>query len=60
MSGKRPARKVIAEAIKALKKDSVRVSPETHTYLAGKLAAALKSAYPSSFDVEAFLRECGV
>jgi hypothetical protein len=59
MSGQRPARTVIAEALKAMQKVEHRLSPEAHRLVVGKLASAFKSAYPT-FNVDRFIIDCGV
>jgi hypothetical protein len=59
MSGKTPARLVIADALKTMQKAEHRLSPEAHRLVVGKLASALKAAYPS-FDVSSFISRCGV
>jgi hypothetical protein len=53
------ARTVIAEALRNMQKVEHRLSPEAHRLVVGKLAAALKAAYPT-FDVDNFVRNCGV
>jgi hypothetical protein len=59
MSTRAPhARDVIAQSLKRLKTDAVRLSPDTHAFVVGRLAAALKSAYPK-FNVEKFLQDAG-
>lgn len=49
------ARDVIAAALKRLANDSVRLSPEARSFVVGRLAAALKAAYPK-LDINQFLR----
>jgi hypothetical protein len=48
---------VMAECLKRLRNDQIRLSPETHAYVMGKTAAALKAAYPK-LSIEKFLRAC--